>query len=479
MKYKIFISGVQKELKIERRAIKDFIFNDPLCRRYFEAFLFEDIAATGRRPDKVYLNEIKKSAVYIGLFANEYGAQNARGVSSTEDEFDYATVLNISRLVFIRNTDGKRHPKMAKLISKAERQLVRRRFSGISDLTAYVYAGLVQFLEDSGDLHTMPFDAAPCRGAKITDISEENIIQFLETARTERKFSLDKKTPVRQALTHLDLLHEGKPTHAAVLLFGAAPQKFYSLISAEVKCVHFHGVEVLKPIPSYQIYKGSVFEQVDQAVDFVLAKLNRSVSPGKTAASDVAYEIPKLVVREAIVNAIAHRDYLSNAAVQVVLFADRLEVWNPGKLPVGLTLDGLRREHPSIPHNPLICNSLFLAHYIEKAGTGTLDMITLCRKTGLAAPDFEQRGNQFVLTIWLDRVTEKKISSLNLNERHIKVVHYIKEHGHITNIMFQKIAGISKPTATRDLAELVRKGIIEKIGITGRGTIYRLKRKGS
>ncbi len=319
-KHKVFISSVQKEFKAERRAIKDFVSRDPLCRRYFEVFLFEDSSARGRRPDKVYLDEVKNSSVYIGLLGNEYGPQDSKGISSTEREYQCTAGEDITRLVFVKDSDRKRHPKMETLIRKVEKQLVRRRFGGISDLTAHVYAGLVQFLEDSGDLRTMSFDAAPCRGASLAAISEKKVRWFLETARVARKFALDENTPVKQALTHLDLLHEGKPTHAALMLFAARPQKFYSLISAEVKCLHFHGVEVCKPIPSYQIYDGDVFEQVDQAVDFVMAKLNRSVTPSKTSvASDVAYDIPKFAVREAIVNAVAHRDYVSHAGVQVML----------------------------------------------------------------------------------------------------------------------------------------------------------------
>jgi len=473
-KYKVFISSVQKEFKAERRAIKDFVSSDPLCRRYFEIFLFEDSPARSRRPNKVYLDEVKKSTVYIGLFGNEYGAQDSKGISSTEHEYHGALDEHIPRLIFVKDSDKKRHPKIEKLIRKAERQLVRRRFSDISDLTAHVYAGLVQFLEDSGDLRTMPFDAAPCRGASLADISEKKVRWFLETARAERKFALDKNISIQQALTHLDLLHEGKPTHAALMLFCTRPQKFYPLISAEVKCLHFHGVEVRKPIPSYQIYDGNVFEQVDQAVDFVMAKLNRSVTPSKTSvASDVAYDMPRLAVREAIVNAVAHRDYVSHAGVQVMLFADRLEVWNPGRLPAGITLDSLRREHPSIPHNPLISNSLFLTHYIERAGYGTLDMIALCRKAGIPPPDFEQRGSQFVLTIWLDQLTEKKLKSLNLNERQMEAIRFIKTNGVITRKEYVALVEISPRMAHLDLTDLVQKKLIAPTG-KGRSVKYAL-----
>jgi predicted HTH transcriptional regulator len=105
-------------------------------------------------------------------------------------------------------------------------------------------------------------------------------------------------------------------------------------------------------------------------------------------------------VAEAIVNAVAHRDYTSNASVQVMLFVDRLEVWNPGQLPPPLTIATLRVPHASIPHNPLIADPLFLTRYAEKAGSGILDMIALCQKAGLSSPQFRQEGGQFIQTLW-------------------------------------------------------------------------------
>jgi predicted HTH transcriptional regulator len=113
----------------------------------------------------------------------------------------------------------------------------------------------------------------------------------------------------------------------------------------------------------------------------------------------VDYELPREAVGEAIVNAVTHRDYASNASVQVMLFADRLEVWNPGELPPSLTLADLRQPHASIPRNPLIAEPMFLAGYAERAGTGILDMIARCRKAGLPAPGFRQSGGQFIQSL--------------------------------------------------------------------------------
>ena len=188
-------------------------------------------------------------------------------------------------------------------------------------------------------------------------------------------------------MTHMNLLHKGLPTNAAVLLFGRQPQRF--LITSEVKCAHFHGVEVAKPIPSYQVYKGTVFDLVDQAVDFVLSKINLWVGTREAGSQvPVEYEIPREVVTEAIVNAVAHRDYTSNGSVQVMLFADRLEIWNPGALPPSLTLETLRQPHGSMPANPLLAEPMYLTRYIERMGTGIRDMIEKCREAGLPEPEF-------------------------------------------------------------------------------------------
>jgi len=476
MKSTIFISSVQKELQAERRAVADFVRGDPLLRRYFDVFLFEDLPATGQRADDVYLGEVNQCGVYVGLFGNEYGPESD-GLSPTEREFDRATEKSKYRLIFVKGADDKaRHPKMLKLIHKASGQLIRRRFTGIPDLTTQLYASLVQHLEHEGLLRTVPFDKAVSRGASLADISEEKLRWFLGTARKERQFALAENTPVDKALAHLNLLANGKPTHAAILLFGKNPQRF--VISAEMKCAHFHGTEVSKPIPSYQIYKSNVFDQVDQAVDFVLAKLARAVGTReKGPQAPVQYELPKQVVAEAIVNAVAHRDYTSNAGVQVMLFTDRLEVWNPGELPPTLTMESLREPHPSIPHNPLIAEPLFLTHYIEKAGSGTLDMISRCRTANLPEPVFEQRAGQFVITIWKSWLTTSVLEGLGLNERQKQAIAHVKKTGRISNKEYRDLTGATDRTALRDLDELLEKGIIRKVGKTGRGAHYVIRRK--
>ncbi|UUX93144.1 ATP-binding protein [Methanoplanus endosymbiosus] len=386
---------MQTEFAEERVTLRDYLRGDALMRRFFEVFVFEDVPATDRHPDRLYLDEVEKCDIYIGLFGTQYGSVyednlnlKPSGKSPTEQEFDRATELGKYRLIYIRGRDNAgRHPKMQALISRVESDLIRKRFSTASELLAGVYAALVDYLADKQLIRSGPFDASPCMKADISDLDSERIEWFIRTARSGRHFPLSGDVSVSELLKHLNLMDGDYLTNAAVLLFGKKPQRF--LISSEIKCARFHGTEVRKPIPSYQVYKGTVFELVDQAVDFVLSKIDLYVGTRENGSqAPVRYEIPKEVVAEAIVNAVAHRDYASNGSVQVMLFSDRLEIWNPGALPPSLTLEKLRVAHGSVPENPLLAEPMYLTKYIERMGTGTGDMIRRCIEAGLPEPEF-------------------------------------------------------------------------------------------
>jgi len=479
VKIRIFISSVQKELAGERRAVADFIRKDPLLCRFFELFLFEELPASGRRADAVYLSEVEHAAVYIGIFGYEYGAEDAEGISPTEREFDHASAAGKPRLIFVKGIDDKgRHPKMQSLIRKAGQQIIRRRFSSIPELTTAIYSSLVDYLEACGNIQTRPFDERPCSDATISDVDPQAVTGFMRLARQERQFPLPVKTPVIDVLAHLHLLNGEHPNNAAILLFGRDPQRF--LPSSEVRCMHFHGTEIQRPVPFYRIFKGTVFNQVDMAVDFVMSKLNRSVGTrAESIQAPVRYEIPPDVIREAIVNAVAHRDYTSGGAVQVSVFADRVEVWNPGMLPESLTTESLRHPHGSIARNHRLCEPLFLARYIEKYGTGTLMMIRESLAHALPEPAFAQRGGEFITAIWRDWLTPQVLAGYNLNERQKQALLYIKAQGKISNKEYQQVTKAIKKTATRDLNDLREKEIIEQIGTKGPGVHYVLARKGT
>lgn len=489
----IFISSVQSEFAREREALRLYLRDDPLMRKFCEVFLFEDVPAKDQRPDSLYLDEVERCDLYVGLFGNEYGAENDTGISPTEREFDHATALGKHRLVFLKTVDSNaQHPKMRALIAKAQGGLVRKQFGTVAELRGGVYAALVEYLEGRDLLRFGPFDAAPCFEAEMDDLDLAEMARFTRTARRIRQFPLDEGTSPEDLLGHLNLLNRGRLTNAAILLFGKAPQRF--LISSEIKCAHFHGTEVAKPIPSYQVYKGTVFDLVDQAVDFVLSKIALSVGTrAESVEVPIAYEIPKEVVTEAIVNAVAHREYTGSSSVQVMLFADRLDVMNSGQLPPPLTVEKLRVAHESLPGNPLLAQSMYLRGYIERMGTGTVDMIRRCAKAGLPEPEFVSRGN-FVTTIRragyvAQRETELGATGAATPEVTQEVSPTTQETGRTTQETgrtTQENDGATQETdATtqekivallREEPEITMRLIAERIGITQDGVKYHIRK---
>jgi predicted HTH transcriptional regulator len=392
-KTKIFISSVQAEFAHERQALHEYILADPLLGRFFEPFLFELLPATDQRADAIYLREVEYSHIYLGLFGRSYGFEDEAGISPTEREFNHASTLHKTRLIYLSShTAAERDTKENALIQKAQSFLVRKRFSTVDELKSAVYASLVHYLIEKEIIRTGPFDAAFHLNASLEDIDEEKVRDFVRVARSRRGFPFQESAPIEEVFTHLNLINEDKLTNAALLLFGKAPQRFF--ITSEVRCAHFHGTIVEKPIPSYKVFKGDVFDLVDQALDFVLSKLDYTVGTrSENVSAPGRYEIPKEIVSEAIVNAVTHRDYTHNGSVQVMLFRDRLEVINPGALPLGWTVDKLNKPHPSVPFNPLLAEPMYLKGYIERMGTGTADIIRIALKNNLKEPVFEQNDD--------------------------------------------------------------------------------------
>lgn len=400
---RIFISSVQKEFAKERRLLKHYIAKNPAYKRLFDTFVFEeDVVASDRRTDEVYIDELGKCDIYIGLIGNEYGYEDAEGVSPTEREYDEATRLGLTRLVFVlHKEDDRRDPKERTFLKKISADLIRAKCEDSNSLLLEIYSSLEGLLVECGAYRMGPFDASICDGATLDDIDTDKVAWFVKKARKIRNADIDLDMPAESVLSHLRLI-SGKPggiTNAAILLFGKDPQRF--LISSEVKCAQWYGTERHKPILSYQIYKGTLFDMADAAVSFVLSKLNLKVG---TRSKDIyaprEYEIPVSVVAEAVINAIAHRDYASVGSVQVEVFSDRLVVRNPGSLNPAITKEELFEDHTSYPNNSLIADQLYQTKHIEKFGTGFTDMVNDCRKAGLKDPEVDDSRQSFTITIW-------------------------------------------------------------------------------
>ena len=195
---------------------------------------------------------------------------------------------------------------------------------------------------------------------------------------------------------------------------------------------------------------------IEKAVDFVLSKINLYVGDrSKSVTVDVEYEIPKQAVTEAIVNAVAHRDYTSNGSVQVMLFADRFEVSNPGNFPHELTIEQLYTTHRSIPANPLLAEAMYLRGAIERMGTGTQEMTKQCVAKGLSKPEFIPNYGFQTIIKRNNRETSDKYSSITQTTEH--VTEHLTKHvtEHLTKHVTEHVTEHLTEHVTAQVEELI------------------------
>ena len=400
-KYKVFISSVQSEFSQERQLIFDFIRNDELMGQYFEPFIFEQIAAQDKNPRQLYLDEASSCQVYLLFIGKRYGNILPDGISPTEKEYQAAGDGNAWRVAFISDLDGQqREEAEERFFRKVQSELSYRVFSNPSVLISLVKQSLYEYLKYKGIIQTLSFDEQTRDDASMDDIDSKKIKDFLHQARQKRGFPLAEDTDPITVLKHLRLLRQDKPSNGALLMFANDPQYFFP--SAVVKCAWFLGTETVKPIEDYKTFEGSVAEQISQATSWVMSKLSVSFGQrNEEAQNEVEFEIPRSVIFETIVNAVAHRDYNSTGSVQVSVFRNRIVVRNPGTLPVELTKADLMKEHGSYPHNPYLAEVMYQMGYIEKYGTGITENIRRMQEAHLLAPEIDLSA-EFINTIWRD-----------------------------------------------------------------------------
>ncbi|NIA12377.1 MAG: AAA family ATPase [Nitrospiraceae bacterium] len=322
-------------------------------------------------------------------------------------------------------------------------------------------------LERSG----MTWDGLPSEWT-LKEADPEALAHFARLARPKLPH-LDPENP-EQTLQNLELLSNGRLKNAGVLLFGKRPQRLFP--QAQVRIGIFRGTEILDS----HDYKGTLWEQLESAMERFrqVLKVRFDIKVEEPTLEGLqrkeVWEYPLEALREALINALIHRDYTVPADIQIQIHEDRLEVWNAGELPPPLKPEDLRGPHRSVLRNPLIAQAFYFAGLIERWGTGTIRIIELCRGQGLPEPEFQNQQGGFLVAFAKDPYTPERLRSLGLSERQVKAVLYVKERGSISNTEYQKFNAVSKPTATRDLEMLVSKGVLEKVGQRGRGVHYRL-----
>jgi ATP-dependent DNA helicase RecG len=180
-------------------------------------------------------------------------------------------------------------------------------------------------------------------------------------------------------------------------------------------------------------------------------------------------------LREALLNAVTHKEYQGGAPIQIRVYSDKLMIWNEGQLPENWTIKKLLQNHSSRPNNPDIANAFFRSGYVEAWGRGISKIEEQCIATGIPAPTYSNEGSDFWVIFHKDIYNEEELSNRELNERQIKAVLYVKENRKITNKEYQEINQTSERTASREISELIKMNLLEQAGSFGAGSFYKLK----
>ncbi len=279
------------------------------------------------------------------------------------------------------------------------------------------------------------------------------------------------------------LLRQGArfvPTNAGILLFGRAPERF--IRGAEITAARFAG-EAMGDVFTRQDITGALPDQIRRAETFLRDNLRRAVQLGSGMAHEAQWEYPMEAVRELVVNAVSHRNYgIQGDGIRLYIFADRLEVTSPGRLPGPVTVQNIAEERFS--RNPIIVQVLSDLGFIERLGYGVDRVIALMRSQGLPAPEFAETSGGFRAKLLSAEVTLSEQyavpvqQGILLNSRQESALNHLTLGGHtrITNKDLQELfPDVHPETIRRDLADLVGKGILVKLG-QKRGSYYVLQK---
>jgi ATP-dependent DNA helicase RecG len=320
------------------------------------------------------------------------------------------------------------------------------------------------------------FESETTAGAAWDDLDEEVIAEYVDKRQQRQRRSLNE-TPA-ELLREIGALDEhGALTHSGVLLFGKNPQQFIpqsGLVFVKFPGTEPRGEEGLAGYGRREEVSGPLARVIERAWQIAWSEMAVGAVVKGLERQEIS-EYPPFAVREALVNAVCHRDYrLKGRRIEMRMYADRLEVISPGGLPGFITVDNLVEEHFS--RNPRLVAGLFQWGYIEELGLGIDRMIEDMVNGGHPPPKFKAAPYSFTVTLYNAR--ERKATpkwETVMNERQARALTYVRENGSITNREYRELCpDVSPETLRLDLTDLVDRGVLLRIGAK-KGTYYILK----
>lgn len=305
--------------------------------------------------------------------------------------------------------------------------------------------------------------------ATINDIDESSVKKFLEDAVLSGRMPDISGLSTLEILEKLRLVKEGKLKRGALILFGKDPNQFYPNIL--VKIGRFSGTD--EDLTFQEIEEGNLIQLLAGVTEQLNKKFLTKQIDFKGLQRIEKGEYPVAAIREMLLNALVHRNYMGSS-VQLRVYDNKLTIWNEGTLPEGLDYESLKRNHSSRPRNPIIADACFKAGYIDSWGRGTLKIYKSCLEAELPEPEIKPLDGGVLVTLFQDYLGEEQLRKLGLNERQIKAVNFAKAHISISNADYQKLNDIGKTTATEELSKLVELGVLTAPTAKGRGAKYTL-----
>lgn len=309
------------------------------------------------------------------------------------------------------------------------------------------------------------------------DLDHKEIINTIKESinRGRMKPHLATEDP-KEALMRLKLLIDGDVTNAAVVLFCSDPMPYYP--QCLLRMAKFKGVDKSDLVDSRMI-NGNAFVLLEEAENFLIhhMSIRSEFIPGKMARKDIPDYAPR-AVREAVVNAICHRDYtIKGGSISFFLYSDRLEITSHGKLPLGIAVEDLKKMHESQPRNERITQVMYKRGIIESVGTGTEEMVKECRALGKLDPKYLERGNTFVVCFRSKGIADIVDPDLmpKINERQNAILEVLLDMGTASSTEIFEGLSLKVPERTlrRDLNYLMELAIIKVKG-KGPNTLWYL-----
>lgn len=436
--------------------------------------------------------EWKEIIETISAFANTKGGKISLGISKSGKllgvEIGKDTVERLTNRIS-QNTDPKIHPRIIteKINSKciiiievkeSSDHLVLafgRPYKRVGKSTVRMSKDEYERLILEKHKDKLQFDTQVCPKATIKDIDKEKLRWFLRKAKEERNYDIDPETSIKEALNRFNLIQNEKLTNTAILLFGKDLQRFFPQV--KIRAGRLKGSEGLDFI-DMKLLEGTIPELREKAMQFIMDHIRHAVFFDANRRYD-RWEYPLRAIEEVLNNALAHRDYFSNADIQLSIYDDRIEVWNPGELPKPLIPEDLKRKHKSIPRNKILADKLFLIKFIEQWGKGTNRVVDEMRQNNLPEPEFQNFSGGFEVTLvgpgksFEKEIEKEKLHKLEINERQKNAIEYLKREKMITRQIYCQINNIGDTYAKKELKALIQKKVVKRIG-KGRNTCYAL-----